>query len=97
MLKKQRVKELTQSQKGAMERFIIKEPQVFFSHNAKIFDQDTAEDTENPNHINDSETETPQILLAKLLIVLMMLALMITWVVLLQILMMHLFMLIYLI
>lgn len=96
MLKKKRGEELTQSQKGAMERFIIKEPQVFF-HNAKIFDQDTAEDTENPNHINDSETETPQILLAKLLIVLMMLALMITWVVLLQILMMHLFMLIYLI
>jgi hypothetical protein len=30
VLKKQRVKELTQSQKGAMERFIIKEPQVFF-------------------------------------------------------------------
>jgi hypothetical protein len=54
--KKQRIEESTQSQKGAMERFIIKEPQVSSPNNQAI-DQDTAQDTETANDHNDSEIE----------------------------------------
>ena len=56
--KKQRIEELTQSQKGAMERFIIKEPQIS-SPNA--IDQNTAQDTETANDHNDNEIERENI------------------------------------
>lgn len=58
--KKQRIEELTQSQKGAMERFIIKEPHVS-SPNSQAIDQDTALDTETANDHNDSEIERENI------------------------------------
>ena len=54
--KKQRIEELTQSQKGAMERFIIKEPHVS-SPNSQAIDQDTAQGTETANDHNDNEIE----------------------------------------
>jgi hypothetical protein len=58
--KKKQRNELTQSQKGAMERFIIKEPQVSSPNNQAI-DQDTAQDTETANGHNDSEIERENI------------------------------------
>ncbi|KAJ1254500.1 hypothetical protein BS78_K048800 [Paspalum vaginatum] len=57
--KRQRIEELTQSQKGAMERFIIKEPQVF-SPNNQADDNATAQ--EIPIDRNDGETETGNII-----------------------------------
>ena len=63
--KKQRIDELIESQKGAMERFIRKEPQVSHPQNNQTLDQEqgTTQNTSVPdaNEPNDGETHVENI------------------------------------
>ena len=54
--KKQRLDDLTQSQKGAMDRFIVKESQV--SSNNHIFNQSPALDSNVDNNRRDGDPQT---------------------------------------
>jgi hypothetical protein len=54
--KKQRIEKLTQSQKGAMDRFIIREPQVSSPNNDTV-GQGAAQDTENADDPNPNDDQ----------------------------------------